>query len=146
MSATNVQFTVAAHIMAALGFRHGEETPREHGERGLNCDERRLRTGELPGERRERGTRSRPECRAQKRMGSRGLVCERVLPDTLRREQGLPEPEGGEYREETEEREERESDCEGACSSRPFDPVRFVPASRPSWRGFRAWHVTLLPR
>ena len=25
MSATSVQFTVAAHIMAALGFRHGEE-------------------------------------------------------------------------------------------------------------------------
>ena len=26
MSATSVQFTVAAHIMAALGFRHGEDT------------------------------------------------------------------------------------------------------------------------
>src|SRR4029077_12876244 len=26
MSATSVQFTVAAHIMAALGFRHGEGT------------------------------------------------------------------------------------------------------------------------
>jgi DNA-binding IscR family transcriptional regulator len=25
MSATSVQFTVAAHIVAALGFRHGEE-------------------------------------------------------------------------------------------------------------------------
>jgi Rrf2 family protein len=27
MSATSVQFTVATHIMAALGFRHGEEFP-----------------------------------------------------------------------------------------------------------------------
>src|SRR6266481_4322199 len=27
MSATSVQFTVGAHIMAALGFRHGEELP-----------------------------------------------------------------------------------------------------------------------
>src|SRR3984957_17511142 len=27
MSATSVQFTVAAHIMAALGFRHDEEIP-----------------------------------------------------------------------------------------------------------------------
>jgi Rrf2 family protein len=26
MPATSVQFTVAAHIMAALGFRHGEDT------------------------------------------------------------------------------------------------------------------------
>ena len=27
MSAISVQFTVAAHIMAALGFRHGEQIP-----------------------------------------------------------------------------------------------------------------------
>jgi Rrf2 family protein len=27
MPATSVQFTVAAHIMSALGFRHGEEFP-----------------------------------------------------------------------------------------------------------------------
>jgi DNA-binding IscR family transcriptional regulator len=27
MPATSVQFTVAAHIMSALGFRHGEELP-----------------------------------------------------------------------------------------------------------------------
>jgi hypothetical protein len=27
MSAISVQFTVAAHIMAALGFRDGEEVP-----------------------------------------------------------------------------------------------------------------------
>src|SRR5258705_10336783 len=27
MSVKSVQFTVAAHIMAALGFRHGEELP-----------------------------------------------------------------------------------------------------------------------
>jgi Rrf2 family protein len=38
MSATNVQFTVAAHIMAALGFRHGEETPSAMLAESVNAD------------------------------------------------------------------------------------------------------------
>jgi len=38
MSATNVQFTVAAHIMAALGFRHGEETPSAMLAESINAD------------------------------------------------------------------------------------------------------------
>ena len=38
MSATNVQFTVAAHIMAALGFRHGAETPSAKLAESVNAD------------------------------------------------------------------------------------------------------------
>jgi len=38
MSATNVQFTVAAHIMAALGFRHGEETSSSMLAESVNAD------------------------------------------------------------------------------------------------------------
>src|SRR5882757_894585 len=38
VSATNVQFTVAAHIMAALGFRHGEETPSAMLAESVNAD------------------------------------------------------------------------------------------------------------
>jgi Rrf2 family protein len=38
MSATNVQFTVAAHIMAALGFRHGEELPSAMLAESVNAD------------------------------------------------------------------------------------------------------------
>src|SRR5271169_3741640 len=38
MSATSVQFTVAAHIMAALGFRHGEETPSAMLAESVNAD------------------------------------------------------------------------------------------------------------
>jgi len=38
MSATNVQFTVAAHIMAALGFYHGEEFPSAMLAKSVNAD------------------------------------------------------------------------------------------------------------
>jgi Rrf2 family protein len=38
MSATNVQFTVAAHIMAALGFRHSMETPSSMLAESVNAD------------------------------------------------------------------------------------------------------------
>src|SRR6267154_5256766 len=38
MSATNVQFTVAAHIMATLGFRRGEETPSAMLAESVNAD------------------------------------------------------------------------------------------------------------
>jgi Rrf2 family protein len=38
MSATNVQFTVAAHIMAALGFRQGQETPSAMLAESINAD------------------------------------------------------------------------------------------------------------
>src|SRR6478672_12802158 len=38
MSATSVQFTVAAHIMAALGFRHGEELPSAILAESVNAD------------------------------------------------------------------------------------------------------------
>jgi len=38
MSATSVQFTVAAHIMAALGFRHGEELPSVMLAESVNVD------------------------------------------------------------------------------------------------------------
>ena len=38
MSATSVQFTVAAHIMAALGFRHGEETSSAMLAESVNAD------------------------------------------------------------------------------------------------------------
>ena len=38
MSATSVQFTVAAHIMAALGFRRGEETPSAMLAESVNAD------------------------------------------------------------------------------------------------------------
>lgn len=38
MSATSVQFTVAAHIMAALGFRHGEETASAMLAESVNAD------------------------------------------------------------------------------------------------------------
>jgi Rrf2 family protein len=38
MSATNVQFTVAAHIMAALGFRHGQETSSGMLAESVNAD------------------------------------------------------------------------------------------------------------
>lgn len=38
MSATSVQFTVAAHIMAALGFRHGEELPSAMLAESVNAD------------------------------------------------------------------------------------------------------------
>jgi Rrf2 family protein len=38
MSATSVQFTVAAHIMAALGFRHGEELPSAMLADSVNAD------------------------------------------------------------------------------------------------------------
>src|ERR1700745_2871742 len=38
MSATSVQFTVAAHIMAALGFRHGEEIPSAVLAESVNAD------------------------------------------------------------------------------------------------------------
>jgi Rrf2 family protein len=38
MSATSVQFTVAAHIMAALGFRHGEELPSAVLAESVNAD------------------------------------------------------------------------------------------------------------
>jgi Rrf2 family protein len=38
MSATSVQFTVAAHIMAALGFRHGEEFPSSMLAESVNAD------------------------------------------------------------------------------------------------------------
>ncbi len=38
MSATSVQFTVAAHIMAALGFRHGEEIPSAMLAESVNAD------------------------------------------------------------------------------------------------------------
>jgi Rrf2 family protein len=38
MSAINVQFTVAAHIMAALGFRHDEEIPSAMLAKSVNAD------------------------------------------------------------------------------------------------------------
>src|SRR6476620_9446331 len=38
MSATSVQFTVASHIMAALGFRHGEELPSAILAESVNAD------------------------------------------------------------------------------------------------------------
>lgn len=38
MSATSVQFTVAAHIMAALGFHHGEEFPSGMLAESVNAD------------------------------------------------------------------------------------------------------------
>jgi Rrf2 family protein len=38
MSATSVQFTVAAHIMAALGFYHGEEFPSGKLAGSVNAD------------------------------------------------------------------------------------------------------------
>jgi Rrf2 family protein len=38
MSATSVQFTVAAHIMAALGFRQGEETSSAMLAESVNAD------------------------------------------------------------------------------------------------------------
>jgi len=38
MSATSVQFTVAAHIMAVLGFRHGEELPSAMLAESVNAD------------------------------------------------------------------------------------------------------------
>jgi Rrf2 family protein len=38
MSATSVQFAVAAHIMAALGFRHGEEIPSAMLAESVNAD------------------------------------------------------------------------------------------------------------
>jgi Rrf2 family protein len=38
MSATSVQFTVAAHIMAALGFRHGEEISSATLAESVNAD------------------------------------------------------------------------------------------------------------
>jgi Rrf2 family protein len=38
MSATSVQFTVAAHIMAALGFRRGEEAPSAMLAESVNAD------------------------------------------------------------------------------------------------------------
>ena len=38
MSATSVQFTVAAHIMAALGFRDGEELPSAMLAESVNAD------------------------------------------------------------------------------------------------------------
>jgi hypothetical protein len=38
MSATSVQFTVAAHIMVALGFRHGEETSSAMLAESVNAD------------------------------------------------------------------------------------------------------------
>jgi Rrf2 family protein len=38
MSATSVQFTVAAHIMAALGFRYGEEFPSAVLAESVNAD------------------------------------------------------------------------------------------------------------
>jgi len=38
MSATSVQFTVAAHIMAALGFRHGQELPSAILAESVNAD------------------------------------------------------------------------------------------------------------
>ena len=38
MSATSVQFTVAAHIMAALGFRHAEELPSGLVAESVNAD------------------------------------------------------------------------------------------------------------
>src|ERR1700745_624100 len=38
MSATSVQFTVAAHIMAALGFRRGKETPSAMLAESVNAD------------------------------------------------------------------------------------------------------------
>jgi Rrf2 family protein len=38
MAATSVQFTVAAHIMAALGFRHGEEIPSAVLAESVNAD------------------------------------------------------------------------------------------------------------
>ena len=38
MSPTSVQFTVAAHIMAALGFRHGEEIPSTMLAESVNAD------------------------------------------------------------------------------------------------------------
>ena len=38
MSATSVQFTVAAHIMAALGFYHGEEFPSAMLADSVNAD------------------------------------------------------------------------------------------------------------
>jgi Rrf2 family protein len=38
MSATSVQFTVAAHIMAALGSRHGQETSSSMIAESVNAD------------------------------------------------------------------------------------------------------------
>ena len=38
MSVKSVQFTVAAHIMAALGFRHGEELPSVMLAESVNAD------------------------------------------------------------------------------------------------------------
>jgi Rrf2 family protein len=38
MSATSVQFTVAAHIMAALGYRHGEEVSSATLAESVNAD------------------------------------------------------------------------------------------------------------
>src|SRR6266704_6355747 len=38
MSVKSVQFAVAAHIMAALGFRHGEETPSAMLAESVNAD------------------------------------------------------------------------------------------------------------
>jgi len=38
MSATSVQFTVAAHILAALGYRHGEEIPSAMLAESVNAD------------------------------------------------------------------------------------------------------------
>ena len=38
MPATSVQFTVAAHIMAALGFYHGEEIPSATLAKSVNAD------------------------------------------------------------------------------------------------------------
>jgi Rrf2 family protein len=38
MSATNVQFTVAAHIMAALGFYYGEQYPSATLAESVNAD------------------------------------------------------------------------------------------------------------
>lgn len=38
MSVKSVQFTVAAHIMAALGFRHGEEIPSGMLAESVNAD------------------------------------------------------------------------------------------------------------
>ncbi len=38
MSATSVQFTVAAHIMTALGFYHGKEIPSATLAESVNAD------------------------------------------------------------------------------------------------------------
>ena len=38
MSATSVQFTVAAHLMAALGYNHGKEIPSASLAASVNAD------------------------------------------------------------------------------------------------------------